>query len=88
MRDSLRCRLQTYRLSRLAIGGGRKVIAMQSLFKKPFLHGLGCHPFRELSGSGGFPPIMGRRVRWHLSAPSLKERFLPFHLGLPCGPPP
>jgi hypothetical protein len=45
---------------------------MSSFIKKPFLHGLGCHPFCELSGSGGFPSKMVRRVRRHLSTPSLK----------------
>lgn len=73
------------RFSRPAIGVIREPVPVNSLIKKPCLHGPGRHPFRDLSRSGGFPPIIGRRVRWYFSAPSLNERFLPFHLGLPCG---
>jgi len=52
--------LQTFSFSRPAIGVGRKLIAMNSLIQKQCLHGLGCHPFRYLSGScatgNGKPP--------------------------------
>jgi hypothetical protein len=77
--------LQTCRFSRPAIGISRKLIAVNSLIQKQCLHGPGCHPFRYLSGSRGFPSIIGRRLERYLSAPSPKKRLLPFHFGLPCG---
>jgi hypothetical protein len=54
--------LKTYVLSILAIGINRKPIAVDSLIEKPCPHGLGRHPFRDLSGLGGFPSIIGCRV--------------------------
>jgi hypothetical protein len=77
--------LQTRSFSRPAIGISRKLIAVNSLFEKPCLDGLGCHPFRDLSGSRGFSSIIGCRLGQYLSAPSPKKRLLPFHFGLPCG---
>jgi hypothetical protein len=61
------------------IGVSRKPIAVNSFVKKPRLHGPGCHPFCDLSGSSGFPPIIGCRLQRCLTAPSPKKRFLPFH---------
>jgi hypothetical protein len=52
---SLVSRLQTCSFSRPAIGISRKLIAVNSLIEKQCLHGLGGHPFRDLSGSRGFP---------------------------------
>jgi hypothetical protein len=40
-------------------------------------------PFRDLSGSGSFPPVIGRRLRRGLSAPSPNKRLIPFHFGCP-----
>jgi hypothetical protein len=75
----------TYRRPRPAIGISRKLIAVNSLIKQPCLHGLGRHPFRDLSGLGSFPAVISRRLRWYLSAPSPKKCLLPLHFGLPCG---
>ena len=58
---------------------------MSSLIKKPRLHGSGRRLFRSLSRSGGFSSVVGRRLRRRLPVPIPKKRFLPFHLGLPCG---
>jgi hypothetical protein len=52
---------------------------------KPCLDGLGCHPFRDLPGSRGFPSIIGCRLGPCFSAPSPKKRLLPFNFGLPRG---
>jgi len=71
-------------LSGPAIGLSRKLIAVNSLIKKPCLYGPGRHPFRDLSGSGGLASIMGRRLRY-FSAPSPNQGLLPFHFGLPYG---
>jgi hypothetical protein len=78
-------RLKTYRLSLPMIGISRKLIAMDSLIKKPCLHGPGCHPFRDSSGSRALPSKIGCRLRRCLSTPSPDKSLLPFHLGLPCG---
>src|SRR6516225_2417628 len=60
---------------------------MSSLIKKPRLHGSSRRLFRNLSRSGGFSTVVGRRLRRRLPVPSPKKRFLPFHLVLPCGSP-
>ena len=52
--SSARYGLQTCGFSHHAIGIGRKLIAVNSLIEKPRLYCPGCHPFRDLSGSG--PP--------------------------------
>ena len=78
-------RLQPQSFSRAAIGIGRKLIAMNSLIEKQCLHGLGCHPFCDLSGASGFPSIIGSRLGRYFAAPSPQKRLLPFHFGLPCG---
>jgi hypothetical protein len=67
------------------VGIGRKLIAMNSLIEKQCLHGLGCHPFCDLSGASGFPSIIGSRLGRYFAAPSPQKRLLPFHFGLPCG---
>jgi hypothetical protein len=82
---SLVSRLQPRSFSRLAVGISRKLIAVNSLIEKPCLEDLGCHPFRDLSGSRGFPSIIGCRLGRYPSAPSPKKRLIPFHFCLPCG---
>ena len=44
--------------SRPEIGIIREPVPVNSLIKKPFLHGPGCRPFREMSGSGGSASII------------------------------
>jgi hypothetical protein len=45
----------------------------------------GSSPLPRSVGLGSFPPIIGRRLRRGLSAPSPKKRLIQFHLVLPCG---
>jgi len=61
----------------------RPTIAANSLVEKLCLHVPGCHPFRDLSGSGGSASIITCWLRRYLSAPSPKKCLLPFHLGPP-----
>jgi hypothetical protein len=68
-----------------AIGLGSELIVANGVIEQPCLHSPGCRSFRDPPGSTGLPPVIGRGVRRHLSAPSHKQRLLPFHLGLPCG---
>jgi hypothetical protein len=77
--------LQTRGFFRPVIGISRKLIAMNSLIEEPCLHGPGCHPFRYLSRSIGFPSIMACRLGRNFSAPSPEKRLVPFHFGLPLG---
>jgi hypothetical protein len=76
-----RDRLQTRGFSRPIIGSIREPIAVSGLLEQPCSHGLGRHPFCDLSGSGGLPSIIGRRLRRYLSAPSPDKRLFPFHFG-------
>jgi hypothetical protein len=79
--------LQACSFSRPAIGISRKLIAVNSLIEEQCLHGLGGHPFRDLSGARGFPSIIGCRLGRYVSAPSPKKRLLPFHFVCPVVPP-
>ena len=63
-----------------AIGISGKPIAVDSLIEQPCLHCPGRHPFRDLSGSGGFASIIASWLRYFL-VPSPKKRLFPFHLG-------
>lgn len=74
--------LRTYGFSpHPAIGISRELITVNGLIEKPSLDGPGCHPFRDLSGSGGFPSIIARRLRPCFFAPSPEKRLFPFHFG-------
>jgi hypothetical protein len=68
-----------------AIGLGSELIVANSVIEQPRLHSPGCRSFRDPPGSTGLLSIIGRGVRRYLSAPSHRQRLLPFHLGLPCG---
>ena len=63
-----------------AISISGKPIAVDSLIEQPCLHGSGRHPFRDLSGSGGFASIIARWLRYFF-VPSPKKRLFPFHFG-------
>ena len=73
--------------SRRAICLSGELIAVNSLFEQPRLHGSSCHPFRDLARSSGLPAIIGRWMRRYLFAPSRKKRLLPFHLSFLMAPP-
>ena len=64
--------LQTCRVPRRAISISRKLVTVSSFIEKPCLHGPGRHPFRDLSGSGGLPSIICRRLRY-IFAPGPKK---------------
>ena len=75
-----RDRLQTCAFLDRAIGISGKPIAVDSLIEQPCLHCPGRHPFRDLSGSGGFASIIAGWLRYFF-VPSPEKRLFPFHFG-------
>jgi hypothetical protein len=53
---------------------------VDSLIEQPCLHCPGRHPFRDLSGSGGFASIIAGWLRYFF-VPSPEKRLFPFHFG-------